>query len=264
MKNPGPVTLQPQVSALYPGTVVHTRLRPVRHRLRYNVVSALIDLDELPVLNRRFKLFGHNRLAPVSFHDADHGPGDGTPLRPWVKHTLEEAGLFADGPIRVLCYLRIWGFVFNPLSVYFCHRHDGRLTALIYEVHNTFGERHTYVLPADADGAATLEQTCAKSFYVSPFVPMDCVYRFRIRRPGNRVSVAITERDSNGPLLAAAFAGERRAFGDVTLAQLALGQPFMTLKIIAGIHWEALRLWLKGAPYFRHKARRDTVTARTS
>jgi len=259
---PNAVAVQPLISALYPGTVVHTRLRPVRHRLRYQVVSALIDLDELPVLDRRFRLFGHNRFAPVSFHDADHGVGDGLPLRAWVYRTLEDAGLAADGPIRVLCYPRIWGYVFNPLSVFFCHRRDGSLAALIYEVHNTFGERHTYALAADAGNTATLEQTCAKAFYVSPFVPMDCIYRFRIRPPAERVSVAIAERDADGPLLSAVFTGKRRAIGDVALARLALGQPLMTLKIIAGIHWEALRLGLKGAPFFRHRTQRDAASVR--
>ncbi len=137
-------------SCLYVGEVVHQRVRPSRHRLRYRVFSALLDLDELPQLDRRLRLFGHNRLNIFSFLDRDHGDGTGAPLRPWVEHHLERAGIeLAGGAIRLLCYPRLFGYVFNPLSVYFCHRADGALAAMIYEVNNTFGERHSYLIPVD-------------------------------------------------------------------------------------------------------------------
>lgn len=251
-------------SAFYPGTVVHSRLRPRRHRLRYSVVSALIDLDELATLDREVRFFGHNRFAPVSFHDADHGPGDGTLLRAWVAGELKRAGILGEpAAIRVLCYPRLWGYVFNPLSVFFCHKPDGTLAALIYEVSNTFGERHAYVLAvgdAGTGGDGDIRQACAKTFYVSPFMAVEGHYRFRVRPPGETVAVAIHYGDGDGALLTAAFAGNRQPFSNASVLRLALRQPLMTLKVIAGIHWEALRLWFKGVP-LQPRSRRGDETA---
>src|SRR4051812_17364575 len=138
-------------SALYTGWVMHRRLRPRRHQFRYRVFSLLVELDELSLLDRKLKLFAWNRFGLFSFHDRDHG--DGRPLRAWLDSLLENAGIQADGSRRVLCYPRILGYVFNPLSVWFCHDRTGALKAMIYEVHNTFDERHFYVLPAaESDG----------------------------------------------------------------------------------------------------------------
>ena len=134
-------------SAIYEGDVVHERLRPKRHRLKYHVYSLLLDIDELPALARRFWLVGYNRWKPLAFYDRDHGLADGSSLRPWVEGHLVRAGLPVDGgPIRLLCYPRIFGYVFNPLSVYFCYTRGRQLHAILYEVCNTFKERHTYVL----------------------------------------------------------------------------------------------------------------------
>lgn len=241
-------------SAIYRGEVVHKRLRPKRHRLRYRVFSLLLDLDELPVLDRDLRLFGHNRFAPISFHDRDHGPATGEPLRPWVEARLAEAGIDIDGgTVRLLCYPRIFGYVFNPLSVYFCHRRDGTLAAILYEVCNTFRERHTYVIPVANGGDGAVRQRCRKALYVSPFIGMEADYHFVIRPPGEGVSLAIRETDHEGPLLVAVFTGARAALDDRTLAGLLVRFPFLTLKVIAGIHWEALRLWLKGLPLNRHR-----------
>ena len=172
-------------SAIYVGDVQHQRLRPKRHRLKYRVFSLLIDLDELPDLDRRIILFGHNRRAPVSFFDRDHGPLEDVPLRPWVEARLSEAGLSADGgAIRLLCYPRIFGFAFNPISVFFCYRRDDSLQAILYEVCNTFKERHTYVIPVNDAAAPVIRQHCSKSLYVSPFNDMAARYQFSIVPPG--------------------------------------------------------------------------------
>lgn len=240
-------------SALYAGTVTHQRLRPRRHRLAYRVFSLLVDLDELPSLDRRLKLFGHNRAALFSVYDRDHGDGGGTPLREFLERQLAAAGIdAAGGSIRMLCYPRILGYAFNPLTVYFCHDRDGALAAILYEVSNTFSERHLYVLPAaEADGV--VRHSCRKEFFVSPFMPMDCRYAFRIRPPGEKLTVSIAEQDGEGPLLAAVFTGRRRPLTDGGLARALFTYPLMTFKVIAGIHWEALRLWLKGVPVFAHR-----------
>lgn len=235
------------VSALYAGTVFHERLRPKRHRLSYRVFSLLLDLDELPALSARLRLFGHNRRAPLTFRDGDHG--DGGDLREWVEAHVRACDIDPQGcSIRVLCYPRVFGFVFNPLSVFFVHDREGKLTTVLYEVSNTHGERHTYVIPAGKASGTTLSQSCHKAFFVSPFVAMDCTYRFRLLLPGEKAIVSIVESDGDGVLLSAVFAGHRRPLDDRTLAWALIAYPLMTLKVIAGIHVEAVRLWAKGVP----------------
>lgn len=243
-------------SAIYVGQVVHQRHRPKKHALKYRVFSLLVDLDDLSALDG-LKWFGHNRRALFSFRDADHG--NGLPLRSWVNLKLADHGLPPAGRIRLLCYPRILGYVFNPLTVWFCQDAAGQPLATIYEVHNTFGERHSYVLPQGA------EQAADKSFYVSPFIDMDCRYEFRLTPPGEKVRVAIHETQDGQPLLYAAFTGEARPFDDATLRRLFFTHPLMTLKVTAGIHWEALRLIAKGIRirwYIDRKGRRETPAAR--
>lgn len=244
-------------SALYAGTVTHARLRPKRHRLNYRVFSLLLDLDEVGALSRRLRLFGHNRAAVFSLHDSDHGNGDGR-LRQWALAQVSAAGISLAVPkITMLCYPRIFGYVFNPLTVYFCRDHD-ELRAILYEVHNTFGEKRTYVIPV-RDDAAVVEQSCAKELYVSPFMEMNCVYRFHIEAPGAKVLVRIDESDPDGLLLRASFAGERRELTDASLWHALLAYPLMTLKVMAAIHWEALKLWRKGIPYVARQPATERV-----
>lgn len=238
-------------SAIYAGRVVHARLRPKRHKLSYRVFALLLDLDEIDRLAKRLRLFGHNRAAVFSFHDKDHGAADGL-LREWVAMQLDAAGVTLAAPrISMLCYPRIFGYVFNPLTVYFC-RDGNTLRAILYEVHNTFGEKRTYVIPV-APSANALVQACRKELYVSPFVPMECAYHFRITPPTEQVRIAIDERDESGLLLTASFAGTRRELSDRALLCALFAYPLMTLKVTAAIHWEAIRLWLKGVPYVSRK-----------
>jgi DUF1365 family protein len=238
-------------SAIYFGTVVHRRLRPRPHRLNYRVFSLLLDLDELPELGRRLRLFSHNAFNLLSFHDGDHGAGGG-PLRPHVEAQLKKLGIEPDGgPIRLLCSPRMLGYVFNPLSVYFCHRRDGGLAAILYEVNNTFGERHTYAI-AVAGAQPMVRQSCAKRFHVSPFLGMAATYDFRILPPGDRVAITVSERDADGDLLHASLTGARAELGDRQLLRALLAYPLLTLKVIVGIHWHAMRLFLKGTVVHPH------------
>jgi DUF1365 family protein len=233
-------------SAIYNGQVTHQRLKPVRHRLRYGIFMMLLDLDELPSLNRRLRLFSHDRFNLFSFHDSDHGAGEAGGLRGWMERQLHDAGLFEHcACIRVLCMPRILGHAFNPISVFFCYRADGSPLAMLYEVNNTFGERHAYLIPV-ADPAWPIRQSCDKRFYVSPFLPMDLVYRFRVARPEQRFSFGITAAAADGPMIATAFSGERARITDKTLLRACLRMPWQGAKIIAAIHFEAAKLWFRG------------------
>ena len=233
-------------SSLYIGSVMHRRTRPRVHRFRYAAFWLLADLDELPGLSATLRLFSHNRPNLFSLRDTDHGDGSEMPLRRQAERQLRAAGIdIAGGPIRLLCMPRTLGYCFNPLSIYFCHRPDGALAALIYQVHNTFGERHSYLIPVDP-GHLVIRQQCRKAFYVSPFMDMNLNYEFRLQAPGERIAVGIRVGDADGHMFNAALAGTREPLTDGALAQLAVTMPAITLKAMAAIHWEALRLWLKG------------------
>ncbi len=233
-------------SGLYRGAVIHTRLRPRRHRLRYRMFMMAFDLDELDDLQNNCRLFSHDRFNLFSFFDRDHGEGSAEPLRVQIEHRLGQAGLsIAGGAVRLVCMPRLLGFVFNPISVYYCHGANGALVAMLYEVNNTFGERHTYLIPADPT-AETIRQSCAKRLHVSPFMDMDMSYDFRLTIPSESVSLNITGRDAEGPLIATCFAGRRREVTDGALISAFFSYPLLTLAVVAGIHWEALKLFLKG------------------
>jgi hypothetical protein len=236
-------------ASLYFGDVMHARLKPVGHRFSYRVMSLLVDLDRLDEADRKSSLFGVNRAALYSFHEADHGERDGSSLRAYAQARASDHGIsLADGRVWLLCYPRLLGYSFNPLSIYFCHGADGTLALIIYEVRNTFGEMQSYMLPVRPGeiSAAGVRQEQDKLFYVSPFVGMGTRYRFRISPPGEEVRLRILEVDAEGPLLAATFSGSRQALTTRALLHAFVTLPLVTLKIIGAIHWEALRLWLKG------------------
>ncbi|MHB2264856.1 DUF1365 domain-containing protein [Aliihoeflea sp. PC F10.4] len=238
--------------SLYVGEVMHARLKPFAHRFTYRVFSLLIDLDRLDEADRRSRLFGVDHAAPVSFHQHDHADREGENLRAKADRLLAEAGL----PVRadrilLLAYPRIFGYVFNPISVYFAYDDKGALVAAIYAVRNTFGEQHTYVARVEPDEltAAGLRQTRTKIFHVSPFIDMGARYHFRLLPPGEVVRLRIHETEAGEALLSATFAGEGCPLTTRSLANVLLRIPLMTWKVIAGIHYEALKLWWKGARF---------------
>lgn len=240
--------------ALYVGRVMHARLRPCAHRFAYRVFSLYLDIDRLDGLAARLRLFSRGRFNLFSFHDKDHGPRDGSSLRAWVERRLADHGIGLEGgAIRLLCFPRILGYVFNPLSVYFCHGPAGDLRAVLYEVCNTFGQSHGYLVRAPEGHAAgaPLSQTAEKRFHVSPFLGVAGHYHFRLRAPGAALSLTIRESDGEGDILLATHAARREDLTDGALLKAFLSHPLMTLKVIAAIHWEALKLWRKGARFHR-------------
>ena len=240
-------------SALYVGRVRHRRFRPRPHALQYRVFWMLLDLDEIDALDVRLRLFSRNRLNLYSFRDADYGDRSGQPLRPQVEALLAKAGIACDGgPIRLLTMPRILGYAFNPLSTYFCHLRDGSLCAIVYEVHNTFGEIHSYVAAADDQGGAAIRQEADKVFHVSPFMGLAMRYDFTVVPPEDRVSIAIEGREAETRLIAATMSGTRREIGDGALLRLLATHPLLTLKVTAAIHWHALRLLAKKIRWLPH------------
>ncbi|CAN5481495.1 DUF1365 domain-containing protein [soil metagenome] len=210
-----------------------------------------LDLDELEGLGRRLKLFSHNSWNLVSCHDRDFADKIRAPLRPQIETKLAQAGYdLAGGRITLLCMPRLLGKGFNPLSVYFCHDRGGRLVATVHAVRNTFGERHDYVLPVEVSPDERARQACAKTFHVSPFMPMDLDYQFDLLPPGDRVGVGVTVHDEAGMLLAASFAGERHELTDGALLRAVVSHPWQLAGVLAAIHWEAVKMALKGFRLF--------------
>lgn len=232
-------------SSLYQGTVVHKRLRPVTHKLAYKVFALLVDLDELHEIDRKLRFVSYNRFNMVSLNDRDHGRG--LPLRDYLFGIANEAG-FGDEIRRIsmLCYPRVFGYVFNPLTTYFCLDSNNQIRLIVYEVNNTFGERMTYVLPAEQDSDGVVTQQTPKQLYVSPYNDVSGEYSFHVKNKDDHLTVGVSLADDDGPLLNAYFSGDSDKLTDRNVLQAVAKTGWMTVKVIAGIHYEALKLWVKG------------------
>lgn len=243
-------------ASLYFGKVMHARSRPREHRFTYGVFSLLIDIDRLPEAAAASGLFSLNRFNLFSFFTRDHGARDGSDLRQHIDDLLATAGHPRPAYIKLLCYPRILGYVFNPLSVYYCYDSAGDITALVYQVHNTFGDVHSYVAPVTSSEktGTVIRQSRDKALHVSPFVGMAAAYDFSLNDPEATIAIRIRENDEDGPFLLATFDGDRKPFTTGFLARAFGRYPLMTLKVIGAIHYEALRLWLKGIPFFSSPA----------
>jgi len=240
-------------SFIYTGTVIHKRFKPKVHSFNYKVFSLLIDLSELDLLDKNLKLFSYNKFNIISFYNKDHGPRDGSSLKNWVIDNLEKNHIKTNGiQIKLLCYPRIFGYVFNPLSVFYVYDKNKDLISILYEVKNTFGEQHTYVFKSKKD-QNLIQHVCKKKFHVSPFIEMNCVYFFRLLKPGNKISVIIDQNDKEGKILYASQDGVKSELNNNTLIKTYLKHPLMTFKIILAIHFEAFKLWTKGIKYIRKK-----------
>ena len=240
-------------SSIYNGSVIHKRFKPKKHFFKYKVFSLLIDLSELNELNDNLKFYSLNKFNLISFYEKDHGHRDGSSLLKWVKNNLTRNNISTDNiKVKLLCYPRILGYVFNPLSIFFIYDRNENLISILYEVKNTFGEQHTYVFKLEGKNKL-IQNSCSKKFHVSPFIEMDCDYFFKILNPGDTLSVIIDQYDQEGKILFASQDGKRSDLTSKNLMNSYLRHPLMTFKIISAIHFEAFKLWVKGIKFIKKK-----------
>lgn len=246
-------------AALFEGKTVHCRYTPYRRRFEFAFAQVLLDVDRIQDAARGLRLFSYNRPNVMSFYDRDHGDRSGAPLRAWAQAQFTKNGVSLDGgAIRLLCFPRMFGFVFNPISVFFGYGPDGALRGLIYQVNNTFGETHSYVAHVE-DGIAA-PHSAAKAFHVSPFFAVEGDYTFRLKPPCDTLLLTIENRVQGQRTHFATIASKQKLMSDARLAKICLTMPLMTLAVVAGIHWHALFIWMRGARYHPKPAAPATET----
>ncbi len=233
---------------LFLGHVMHRRLRPKVNAFVYPVFYVQLPLRDLAAAD--CAMFGVDRRGVLSFRSRDHGPRDGSPLLPWIENLLRQRGLPCDGEITLQTFPRVFGYVFNPVSFWFCHDRAGRLIAVLAEVNNTFGGTHSYLLHDHGEPLRDNEEmTADKVFHVSPFNEVEGGYRFRFRLDHAVQTARIDYDDAEGEVLLTSISGKPKDWSAAALLAAFLKMPFLTFGVIARIHWQALKLWLKGVPF---------------
>lgn len=242
-------------SRLYTGWIAHERVRPARNAFRYPAYYLALDLEELAQLDATLSRFSHNRSGLVSFWDADHGPRDGSPLRPWIDALLVQAGVdLIGGHVTLLTFPRVLGARFYPVSFWYCFAADDTPMAVLAEVHNTFHDRHNYLLhnggkPFDWNSRPTM----AKAFYVSPFVQReDVTYEFAFSQPAEQLTVTLRDLVSGSLMLTASLSLTAHELTDAALMRTVLRHGPISVVALVRIHWQALKLALKRVPFFPH------------
>tara|TARA_B110000438_G_scaffold220506_1_gene213597 strand:+ start:1489 stop:2259 length:771 start_codon:yes stop_codon:yes gene_type:complete len=240
-------------SCIYSGQVTHKRFKPKKHFFSYKTFSLFIDLSEISKLGKKINFFSYNKFNILSFYNIDHGPRNGSSLTTWVKKILAKKKInINDGKIKLLCFPRFFGYVFNPLSIFYCYDKNAALKAVLYEVKNTFNEQHTYVFRSKTSSNLIFHK-CNKKFYVSPFIEMKTFYNFRLSKPKNNIDILIKQTDIKGPLLIARQVGKKISLNSKNLLYQFLKHPLMSFKVILAIHFEAFRLWIKGVKLIQRK-----------
>lgn len=242
-------------SCLYEGRVAHRRKTP-GHEFRYRLFLLLLDLDELDEVFRGRWLWSTRHRAIAEFRRGDHLGESEVSLKESVGRLLEERlGFRPEGAVRLLTHLRYWGFVMNPVSFFYCFDSQGNLQALVAEVNNTpWGERHSYVLDLRDQGGGVFSSRNRKEFHVSPFLGMEMEYDWKVTAPGEEIEVSIENYSGEEKVFAAELSLQRREIDGWSLARVLTWYPWMTLKVLGGIYWEAFRLWWKGCRYYPHPA----------
>lgn len=244
-------------SLTYIGHVYHKRHTPFEHHFRYKVYSLYLDLDDLETPNK-WRFLSYNRFNIFSISDYSHAQRDGTKIKSWIHNIAQSKNIdLIGGKIKMLTFPRILGWAFTPITIYFCYNAETKLVAILYQVKNTFGQQHSYfipVLPDHLKSGGWIEQQCDKIFYVSPFIQMDCIYKFRLKEPSDHLDIAIHQFQPGGKILTATWDGAAQPLTDATILKAFISVPMQMVKIIAGIHWEALKLWIKGAKFIQRPA----------
>lgn len=252
------MALVPSLPQICFGQVRHSRVRPVKHDFNYGVYFLRLPLRSMQQGSFATRFLSRNRFNLLSFYDRDHGDGE-RPLLAWVESLLQTEGIRdADGEIWLQTFPRVLGYVFNPVSFWFCHRADGAMRAIVCEVNNTFGERHCYLLDTGGVMPFGVQLTARKVFHVSPFCAIEGGYRFRFMRTirGNEAEMKehtvarVDHYDTTGPLLLTSIAGVSDSLSDRNIGRAFFTYPLMTFGVIARIYWQALRLWLKHVQFF--------------
>ena len=234
-------------SCIYNGIVKHQRFKPIEHSLNYKTFSILLDLDEIENLAKNISIFSLNKFNIFSFYNCDHGARDEGSLKDWVQKNIKKFNISNNiTKIKLLCYPRVFGYVFNPLSIFYCYENND-LKAIFYEVKNTFNEQHTYIFKIKDN--EKIEQKCKKKFYVSPFMDMKTYYNFKLLNPKEKLSIFIRQTNGEETVLTATQTGDKKEFSFKQLLINFFKYPLMTIKIISSIHYEAFFLWKKGAVY---------------
>jgi uncharacterized protein len=242
--------LVPQ-TGIYVGHVYHKRHIPFEHDFKYRVFTLFCHWDELETLSKKLRFFSLNRFNLFSLFYIDHGARDGSNPKSWILNEAKKRNIAIDEhQIYALFFPRTLGYVFNPLTVFFCYDTQQNLVATVHQVKNTFGHQHSYFLPCEKkNSSGIIEQETNKVFHVSPFIEMDCSYHFRFSPPSQNLNFAIHQFLRNEKILTATWTGQFQDINDQNLFKNFLTHPLLTLKIITAIHWQALKLWIKGAKY---------------
>jgi DUF1365 family protein len=247
-------------SAFYFGTLRHRRFEPVRHEFSYGLFMAFLDIDRIPELTRISKFLSYNRWNWASFDERDHFGDARLPLRERLESNAAAHGLrLPDGPIFLLAHLRYLGYNFNPISLFYCYDREERLQMVLAEVRNTFGESHNYWLSAGnqrASAGPAMRYVCPKAMHVSPFMDMSMDYDFILTPPAGTLTAHMNTIERERAIFDATLMLERKPWSSESLLRALARHPWMTAKVIAAIHWEALRLWVKRVPVFTHPGRR--------
>lgn len=245
------------ISHLYHSQIMHRRHDHLAYQFHYRVGRFCLDLAELNELSQNSRYFSHNRFNLFAFYDKDHGAGDGQPLRSWAENKLAQVGVdLAGGQILLYAFPRVLGYQFNPLSLWFCYHKSQELRAIICEVHNTFWQRHSYIIHADNQALSTqVLAKKAKIFHVSPFMDVKGHYRFRIRPPvvnaeHNLLKIFIELQQEGKTRLQASEVGRKEAWSDAALWKFFWRYPLVTFQVIIGIHWHALKIFLRGGRFY--------------
>lgn len=253
--------LRPEAAVIIRATVMHHRFFPRPHRFVYPVFCVRLNMDKVHTLESFW--FGINRHRLLSLRFSDYGDRSGANPSSWVRRAVASAGVTGISQVWLQTFPRLFGYVFNPVSFWFCHDAQGALVALVAEVNNTFGDHHVYVLTAPVAGSPIDDRTalhCRKTFHVSPFLAVRGDYRFRVRNTPTTTFVGIDHFDERGLVLKTSIGGRVTPWRTSALLGNVLRFPFMTLGVILRIHWQALRLWLKRVPFFGVHPPAEAVT----